>query len=74
MAAPGNPLDELKSSILAETKTLSSFVAIGCALYRLYYTDKLIKNQRDFLAWTKANLGFRYAVARLQSHSVPMGV
>ena len=37
---------------------MSSFVVIGHTLHKLYYDDKLMKTQKEFLAWTKANLGF----------------
>jgi hypothetical protein len=49
---------ELKSIILHETKNVASFVSIGETLHTLYYKDKLVKNQREFLEWTKNNLGF----------------
>lgn len=52
-------LDNLKGRILNETKNVSSFVVIGETLYKLYYEDKLVKNQKEFLDWTKVNLGFR---------------
>ncbi|KAJ3208027.1 hypothetical protein HDU67_007079, partial [Dinochytrium kinnereticum] len=51
-------LDEHKSRILNETKNVSSFVVIGQTLHKLYYEDKLMKTQKEFLEWTKQNLGF----------------
>ncbi|KAJ3332700.1 hypothetical protein HDU76_013379 [Blyttiomyces sp. JEL0837] len=51
-------LDEHKSRILNETKNVSSFVVIGQTLHKLYYEDRLMKTQKEFLEWTKANLGF----------------
>ncbi|KAI9000035.1 hypothetical protein BC832DRAFT_156969 [Gaertneriomyces semiglobifer] len=51
-------LDEHKSRILNETKNVSSFVVIGQTLHKLYYEDKLMKTQKEFLEWTKAQLGF----------------
>ncbi|KAJ1566401.1 hypothetical protein HK405_009969, partial [Cladochytrium tenue] len=51
-------VDDYKSRILNETKNVSSFVVIGQTLHKLYYEDKLMKTQREFLEWTKANLGF----------------
>jgi hypothetical protein len=51
-------LDALKKRILNETKSNCSFVVIGETLFRLYYQDKLVKNQKEFLQWTKLNLGF----------------
>ncbi|KAJ3416033.1 hypothetical protein HDV05_003392 [Chytridiales sp. JEL 0842] len=51
-------LNEHKSRILNETKNVSSFVVIGQTLYKLYYEDKLMKTQKEFLEWTKQNLGF----------------
>ncbi|KAI9099709.1 hypothetical protein DFS34DRAFT_648660 [Phlyctochytrium arcticum] len=53
-----DPLDEHKLRILNETKNVSSFVVIGETLHKLYYEDKLMKTQKEFLEWTKANLGF----------------
>ncbi|KAJ3027324.1 UNVERIFIED_CONTAM: hypothetical protein HDU68_004022 [Siphonaria sp. JEL0065] len=50
-----------KSRILKESQTTavsSSFVVIGQTLHKLYYEDKLMKTQKEFLEWTKANLGF----------------
>ncbi|KAH6586012.1 hypothetical protein BASA50_000955 [Batrachochytrium salamandrivorans] len=55
---PALSLDQHRSRILNETKNVSSFVVIGQTLHRLYYVDKLVKNQREFLEWTKRNLGF----------------
>jgi hypothetical protein len=51
-------LSSLKSLILHETKNVASFVVIGETLFKLYYKDKLVKNQKEFLNWTKQNLGF----------------
>ncbi|KNC99036.1 uncharacterized protein SPPG_05986 [Spizellomyces punctatus DAOM BR117] len=51
-------LDEHKLRILNETKNVSSFVVIGQTLHKLYYEDKLMKTQKEFLEWTKAHLGF----------------
>ncbi|KAJ3278108.1 hypothetical protein HK104_002647 [Borealophlyctis nickersoniae] len=51
-------LEEHKSRILNETKNVSSFVVIGQTLHKLYYEDKLMKTQKEFLDWTKQNLGF----------------
>jgi hypothetical protein len=51
-------LSQLKSMILHETKNVASFVSIGETLHKLYYEDKLVKNQKEFLDWTKNNLGF----------------
>ncbi|KAJ3178589.1 hypothetical protein HDU87_003412 [Geranomyces variabilis] len=51
-------LDEHKLRILNETKNLSSFVVIGETLHKLYYEDRLMKTQKEFLEWTKAHLGF----------------
>jgi hypothetical protein len=51
-------LQGLKSIILTEHKNVASFVVIGETLDRLYYKDKLVKNQKEFLEWTKINLGF----------------
>ncbi|KAJ3040777.1 hypothetical protein HK097_002470, partial [Rhizophlyctis rosea] len=51
-------LEEHKSRILNETKNVSSFVVIGQTLHKLYYEDKLMKTQKEFLEWTKQNLGF----------------
>ncbi|KAJ3058575.1 hypothetical protein HDU98_005343, partial [Podochytrium sp. JEL0797] len=47
-----------KSRILKESETtqVSSFVVIGQTLHKLYYEDKLMKTQKEFLEWTKANL------------------
>lgn len=53
-----NALNEHKSRILNETKNVSSFVVIGQTLHKLYYEDKLMKTQKEFLEWTKAHLGF----------------
>ncbi|TPX30605.1 hypothetical protein SmJEL517_g05848 [Synchytrium microbalum] len=62
MASPqvvtSDRLEEHKSTILNETKNVSSFVVIGQTLHKLYYDDKLMKTQKEFLSWTKANLGF----------------
>ncbi|OAJ39741.1 hypothetical protein BDV3_005512 [Batrachochytrium dendrobatidis] len=55
---PPLSLDQHRNRILNETKNVSSFVVIGQTLHRLYYVDKLVKNQREFLEWTKRNLGF----------------
>ena len=51
-------LSDLKTKILQESKNVASFVTIGKTLYDLYYVDKLVKNQKEFLTWTKQNLGF----------------
>jgi hypothetical protein len=51
-------LEGLKSLILHESKNVASFVIIGETLHKLYYRDKLVKNQKEFLLWTKQNLGF----------------
>ncbi|KAJ3318818.1 hypothetical protein HDV06_006999 [Boothiomyces sp. JEL0866] len=51
-------LEGLKNKILHETKNVASFVTIGQTLHKLYYQDKLVKNQKEFLEWTKVNLGF----------------
>ncbi|KAJ3269553.1 hypothetical protein HDV01_001315 [Terramyces sp. JEL0728] len=51
-------LEGLKNKILHETKNVASFVTIGQTLHKLYYQDKLVKNQKEFLEWTKMNLGF----------------
>ncbi|KAI8808424.1 hypothetical protein BJ742DRAFT_893215 [Cladochytrium replicatum] len=51
-------LEECKTRILTEERSFSSFVVIGGALHSIYYENHLIKNQREFLDWTKANLGF----------------
>jgi hypothetical protein len=51
-------LDDYKDHILNETKSYSSFVNIGETLHNLYYKEKLVKNQKEFLDWTKRNLGF----------------
>ncbi|KAI8803882.1 hypothetical protein BJ742DRAFT_906650 [Cladochytrium replicatum] len=51
-------LEECKTRILSEERSFSSFVVIGGALHSIYYENHLIKNQREFLDWTKANLGF----------------
>lgn len=53
-----NDLMEMKSLILHETKNVASFVVIGETLDKLYYKDKLVKTQKEFLDWTKLNLGF----------------
>ncbi|KAJ3021978.1 hypothetical protein HKX48_007356 [Thoreauomyces humboldtii] len=51
-------LDSHRLRILNETKNVSSFVVIGQTLHKLYYEDKLMKTQKEFLEWTKAHLGF----------------
>lgn len=51
-------LATLKSRILTETKNVSAFVVIGEILHKLYYEDKLVHTQREFLEWTKTHLGF----------------
>ena len=51
-------LEVYKTKILGESKNVSSFVGIGKALHKLYYQDRLVKNQREFLDWTKRHLGF----------------
>ena len=48
----------MKSLIMNESKNVASFVVIGETLDKLYYRDKLVKNQKEFLTWTKQNLGF----------------
>jgi hypothetical protein len=48
----------MKSLIINESKNVASFVVIGETLDKLYYKDKLVKNQKEFLTWTKQNLGF----------------
>lgn len=53
-----NTLEEQKLILMEEAKNVASFVVIGQTLHRLYYEDKLMKNQREFLEWTKRNLGF----------------
>ncbi|KAJ3189690.1 hypothetical protein HK101_008762 [Irineochytrium annulatum] len=67
MAEPGSDdeyilesggLDQHRIRILNETKNVSSFVVIGQTLHKLYYEDKLMKTQKEFLEWTKQNLGF----------------
>ncbi|KAJ3304098.1 hypothetical protein HDV03_003084 [Kappamyces sp. JEL0829] len=56
--AGSQSLQGMKSLILTETKNVASFVVIGETLDKLYYKDKLVKNQKEFLEWTKTNLGF----------------
>ncbi|KAI8822672.1 uncharacterized protein EV422DRAFT_409386 [Fimicolochytrium jonesii] len=51
-------LDEHKHKILNETKNVSSFVVIGQTLHEVYYEQKRMKTQKEFLEWTKAQLGF----------------
>jgi hypothetical protein len=58
MTLEKDKLEKLKSVILHESKNVASFVVIGETLYNLYYVDKLVKNQKEFLSWTKQNLGF----------------
>jgi hypothetical protein len=53
-----NALSNMKNLIIHETKNVASFVVIGETLHKLYYEDKLVKNQKEFLQWTKTNLGF----------------
>ncbi|KAJ1565261.1 hypothetical protein HK096_003762, partial [Nowakowskiella sp. JEL0078] len=51
-------LDQHRLSILKETKNPAAFVLIGCVLHKLYYEDKLLGTQKEFLEWTKSSLGF----------------
>ncbi|KAI9203456.1 uncharacterized protein BJ171DRAFT_475812 [Polychytrium aggregatum] len=51
-------LEEYRAQIQRETKNTSSFVSVGHLLYNLYYRDKRMKNQREFLEWTRNSLGF----------------
>jgi hypothetical protein len=51
-------LQEYGNSILNESKNGCNFVVIGEKLHKVYYEHKLVKNQREFLDWTKRNLGF----------------
>ena len=58
MESDKQKLLEYKQKILQDSKSVASFVTIGKTLYDLYYVDKLVKNQKEFLAWTKQNLSF----------------
>src|SRR5687768_3113038 len=51
-------LHSAKRRLLISYQNVSSFVVIGQTLHRLYYEDKLMKTQKEFLQWTKDNLGF----------------
>jgi hypothetical protein len=49
---------EHRNRILNERRSSDSFVVIGKTLHDMYYKDKQLKTQKDFLNWTKTQLGF----------------
>ena len=51
-------MEDSKAKILDEKKNSDSFVVIGQILHDMYYKDKCMGSQKEFLAWTKAQLGF----------------
>ena len=56
---PGDgSIETHKSRILQERKSSDSFVVIGKTLNDMYYKDKCLTSQREFLQWTKSQLGF----------------
>ena len=51
-------MEDSRAKILDERKNSDSFVVIGQILHDMYYKDKCMGSQKEFLAWTKAQLGF----------------
>lgn len=51
-------LERYRETIVAAQKTHTCFVVIGQALDKLYYQDKLLTSQKQFLDWTRSALGF----------------
>lgn len=51
-------MEDSKAKILDEKKNSDSFVVIGQILHDMYYKDKCMTSQKEFLSWTKAQLGF----------------